>query len=149
MYIPGYVYGTVYDNFYSCLMNKPLHGMIKIEFNAELDILEVSFKGDIRLNDMLEYGEMIKKNVTLPRNLKILTDATKANYQFSPTEIREMMKALKEQIKPYLSVKTAVIQNKPVETALSMLVDDTDRIIGYDHKVFSSREAALNWLLKS
>jgi len=90
---------------------------------------------------------MIRKDNTLPRNLKILTDATSASYNLSRSEISEMLNILINQIKPYQSVKTALIHEKPVETALSLLVDNDKPITGYEHKVFSTREAALKWLL--
>ena len=121
--------------------------MISYEFNTELDILEVWYKGDISLVDVLEYGEMIRKDYSLPRDLKILTDATGANYTLSREEISELHTVMKEQIKPYDRVKTAVIQNKPRETALSMLVDIEGPISCYQHQVFSSRKAAIKWLL--
>ena len=122
--------------------------MIKFEFNTKLNILEVYYMGDIRLNEILEYGEMIRQNVTLPRFLRILTDATSANYQFTAFEINEIMFALNEQIKPYQSVKNAFIHTRPVETAFSILADNAEPIKGYQHKVFSTREVALDWLLK-
>jgi hypothetical protein len=121
--------------------------MISYEFNEELEILEVFYTGDISLLDVLEYGEMIKKDFSLPRDLKILTDATRANYTINPGEISHLHQVMKEQIKPYHSVKTAVIQEKPLETAISMLVDSQGPIQAYQHQVFSSRKAAIKWLL--
>jgi len=120
--------------------------MVKFEFNQDLQILEVYYIGVINLNDIIEYGEMIRQSKTLPRNLKILTDATAAIYHLSSMDITELLKILKAQIEPYHTVKTAVIQEKPIETAISMLVDSGDPILNYDHKVFSTRQAALKWL---
>jgi hypothetical protein len=121
--------------------------MITHQFNAELQILEVFYKGNIYINDLLEYGEMIRTNDSLPRDLKILTNATDASYHLTMQEISFMMDVLKMQIVPYNSVKTAVIQEKPIETAISMLVDIGSPIPGYKHKVFSTRHGALDWLL--
>jgi hypothetical protein len=122
--------------------------VIKIFFNNEFLILEVEFIGEIHFTDLFEYGEMIRQDKDLPRDLKILTDATHAIYKLSPEEIALMLYDLKKQIKPYHSVKTAVIQDKPFETAISMLVDVDLNIPDYMHKVFSTREAAMDWLLE-
>jgi hypothetical protein len=121
--------------------------MIEYYLNSETQILEVTYKDDICIKDLLEYGEMIKKNRTYPRNLKILTDATFAKYILEPTDVNLMLKALKEQIQPYESVKSAVFHNKPRETAISHLVNLWGPIPNYQHKVFSTKEAALLWLL--
>ncbi len=121
--------------------------MIKIFFNKEFFILEVNFIGEISFIDLYEYGEKIRQDNDLPRNLKILTDATQAIYKISPEEIVLMLEDLKIQIEPYHSVKTAVIQNKPIETAISMMVDINLSIPDYMHKVFSTRKAAIEWLM--
>lgn len=120
--------------------------MIEYKFNQKIQVLEVSYKGEITLSDLITYGENIKNDKSLPRDIKILTDATSANYQISPTDVEEMLKLLKEQVKPYKSVKSAVFHNKPHETAISYLVDNGKSIPNYKHKAFSSREAALYWL---
>ncbi|MFN8257538.1 MAG: STAS/SEC14 domain-containing protein [Bacteroidales bacterium] len=121
--------------------------MINIKFNKELKILEVEFTGDISLKELIDYGEKIRISNDLPRELKILTDARESVYKISHNDLRVVVMELKKQIKPYKSVKTAVIQTKPVETALSMLVNWEGQIDGYEHQVFATRHAALNWLL--
>jgi hypothetical protein len=121
--------------------------MINYEFNIDLQILEVYYLGDINLSDLMDYGEMVRQNNSLPRDLKILTDATTAIYKFTPAEVTILFDALVEQIKSYSTVRTAVIQHKPLETALSFLVDSQEPIESYEHKVFSTRRAALDWLL--
>ncbi len=120
--------------------------MIKYEFNSNSQILEVFYLADINLTDIIEYGEMIRLNKSLPCDLRILTDATSAIYHLSGADVTELLKVLKVQIEPYDTVKTAVLQQKPVETAISMLVDSGIPIPNYEHKVFSTREAALIWL---
>jgi len=122
--------------------------VIKTFYNKDLIILEVDFIGEIYFTDLYEYGEKIREDMELPRDLKILTNATQAIYKLSPEEITLMLNDLKEQIKPYHSVKTAVVQDKPFETAISMLVEVDLSIPDYMHKVFSTRKAAMEWLLE-
>ena len=75
--------------------------MIGMSYNEELDILEVIYQGDIALNDVLEYGKKIRANKYLPRRLKMITDATKANYLFTAEEIPIIAQALKENTKDF------------------------------------------------
>ncbi len=121
--------------------------MISYQFNHNLQIIEVEYTGDVDLNQLLEYGERVKNDGSLPRDLLILTDATKANYLFDIAENSVMLETLKDQLKPYNSVRVAVIHSKPMETAMSMLVDADHKIADYNHMVFTTRRAALQWLL--
>jgi hypothetical protein len=122
--------------------------MIYSKFNDELQILEVFYEGEITLNDLAEYGNNVCLDTSLPRNLRILTDATKASYnKLDPGQIPAVIELTKENIKPFQRVKAAFIQSKPIETALSHLLElefDSDK---YHHSVFSTRKAALDWLL--
>ena len=122
--------------------------MIGMTHNEELDILEIVYQGDIALNDILEYGKKIKDNKYLPRNLKMITDATKANYLFSLNEIQIISHALKENTKHFESVKSAMLQSKPIETAKSMIMQQENVTLHYQHKIFYTRTAALKWLLQ-
>lgn len=121
--------------------------MIRYSFNEELNVLEVFYSGDIYLKDLIEYGEMIRESISFPRDLRILTDATKANYLLKPDEVRLVKNIMKEQIKPYKTVKTAVFHQKPFETAMSFILKNEAPIDDYQHDVFSTREAALDWLI--
>jgi len=121
--------------------------MIKYNFNEELNVLEVFYTDDIYLQDLIEYGEMLQHSETLPRDLKILTDATNANYKLIPAEVKILTEAMKNQIRSYNSVKTAYFHQKPYETAMSYIVKNESFKNDYQHNVFSTREAALHWLL--
>ena len=122
--------------------------MISYSFNESLQILEVTYEGDICLDDLIDYGNQICSNEELPRNLKILADATKANYKVTPEDISIVAEYTEKQIEPYESVRAAFIQSKPVETALSHLVEHEINSKKYRHAVFSTRKAALNWLMR-
>ncbi|QQS52285.1 MAG: hypothetical protein IPM71_06000 [Bacteroidota bacterium] len=121
--------------------------MISYQFNNNLQILEVEYSGEVDLNQLIEYGEKIKNDGSLPRNLLILTDATKANYRFEISDTSIILDTLKEQLSSYTSVRTAVIHQRPMETAFSMALEVDQEIPGYQHMVFATRTAALNWLL--
>jgi len=121
--------------------------MIGMSYNEELDLLEIIYQGDIALDDILEYGKKIKNNKYLPRNLKMITDATKANYLFSPEEIPIIAQALKDNTEHFESVKSAIIQSKPIETAKSIIMQQENVTPHYQHKIFYTRALAIEWLL--
>ncbi len=121
--------------------------MIEYKFNEELQILEVFYEGTISISDLIDYGNSVFSDESLPRDLRILTDASKASYIILPEEIPQVIKLTLQHIKPYNKVKAAFIQSKPIETELSQLLELEFQSGKYEHSVFSSRQAALHWLL--
>ncbi|MFO7830044.1 MAG: hypothetical protein R6V23_15575 [Bacteroidales bacterium] len=121
--------------------------MITYQFNEELQILEVTYLGAIKFNDLIEFGNNVYKDETLPRKLKILTDATNARYNIKHSDLKILINSLKEHVSVYESVKAAFIQDQPKETAFSLIVEMNAKIPNYYHAVFSTREAAFSWLL--
>ncbi len=121
--------------------------MIEYKFNEELQILEVFYEGTITFNDLIDYGNSVFSDKSLPRDLRILTDATMACYKLVPDEIPQVVKLTLEHIKPYNKVKAAFIQSKPIETALSQLLESEFTSGKYEHAVFSARKSALDWLM--
>lgn len=121
--------------------------MIQYEYNSEMGIVEAVYTGDIHVSDLIAYGDKIYADQSLPRKLLVLTDVTKANYVYSTKEFEELMENLKRHLTAYKFIKVAFIQSKPKETAYSMLVTKMNPSPNYVRGVFSTREAALKWLL--
>jgi len=121
--------------------------MIRHLFNNELQILEVTYQGQINAEDILKFSSFISTNKELPRKLKILTDATDAHYNFSHSTADELISYLKQNLKNYHSIMDAFIHSKPKETAYSQLLEIEKNYDNYAHKVFATKEAALHWLM--
>ncbi len=121
--------------------------MITFQLNNDLNILEVTYSGKIEFTDLVEFGNKMYSDNTLPRILKILTDVTKAEYVLKHSEFKDLISALQKHVSTYNSVHAAFIQNKPKETAYSMILELEAKIPNYHHAVFSTRESAINWLL--
>jgi hypothetical protein len=120
--------------------------MIKYTFNEDLQILEVKYEGDIKTEDIINHGQFISKNNTLPRKLKILTDSRNVNYNISPDAIPELTKELKQNLTKYEFIMDAFLHSKPKETAYSILLEVEQKYNNYSHKVFTTKEAAIDWL---
>jgi uncharacterized protein YozE (UPF0346 family) len=122
--------------------------MIRHHFNKEVNILEVFYEGDINADDIIKFANYIYETNELPKHLKILTDARKAEYKFNTDAVTKMLDLLKQNINKYDSVKDAFIHANPKETAYSMLFEFDRLYDSYSHKVFAGREAALHWLMQ-
>lgn len=108
--------------------------------------MEVFYVGRIDINTVLDYGARFRKEKQFPKNLNMLVDATEADYAISRNDFPRIINALKKDLKNYDLVRVAFIQNKPRETAYSILYGQTAALSNYVHKVFSTREGALEWL---
>jgi len=53
---------------------------------------------------------------------------------------------MKTHLAPYIFVKNAILHSKPVETAVSMVIEYKIKIANYKQKIFYTEEATINWL---
>lgn len=120
--------------------------MIKYNFNKDIQVLEVTYEGDINTEDIINHVKYILENYKLPSRLNILTDSRNASYKFDPKRIKELLTLLDKNLKYHDLINDAFIHSKPIETAYSQLVEFENKHSNYSHKTFSTKQAALNWL---
>ncbi|MCG8701827.1 MAG: hypothetical protein MI922_27485 [Bacteroidales bacterium] len=120
--------------------------MIEYCYNDDLRLLEVQYSGEVSKREIIHYGEAISNDTNLPRKLKILTDATKAHYTSTMHDVDEIVSLMKIHTANYEYIRAAFLQSRPKETALSYLLETKLMEINYFHKIFVTREAAINWL---
>lgn len=120
--------------------------MIQYSFNSEEGFLEVIYDGIIYPEDIISVSTYISESKTLPGDLRILTDARKATYDFSLETAEKLIELLEKSIRRYDRIMDAFIHENPRETAYSMLLEMENRYDNYSHKVFTNREAAVFWL---
>lgn len=121
--------------------------MIEYNLQTRTGLLEVAYRGRITANDLNAYGDRLAGDSELPRRLRILTDATEAEYSVTPQEIAEIEVKLREHMRRFECIRAAFIQSRPRETALSMLLERKSETTSYEHAVFSTREAAYEWVM--
>lgn len=122
--------------------------MITYLFNKKLGLLETKFEGDVILSEVVDYIIYTKENKTYPRKLKIITDATTANFKFSRSDINVILEENYKSLEKYDFIIDAIISENPKNTALSMLYMELVKTNKYEFNVFSTKSAALSWLEK-
>ena len=122
--------------------------MIRYEYNRPLGILEVTYEGKINVEQLADYGIRISNDETIPRELKLITDASKAEYEISVNDMPKVLEALVNHVKNFVYIKAAFIQTKPKETALSLIFEKAYDLSNYHHKIFATKDAAIEWLLQ-
>lgn len=111
--------------------------------------LDVLYEGKLTIQEIINHGTAIANNSELPGKLRILTDGRKASYQFMPDDMEQkMIGMLKMHLNHFEIIKNAFIYTTPIETAMSFILEEQIPAERYLHRIFSSRQAALNWLLQ-
>ena len=121
--------------------------MILTKFNYRKGVLYTKYRGVIKLAEYLEDIQMIGTNEELPRNLKILTDATRAKFEFNDDDIPVILDRKDLYARNFTFIREALVQDDPYVTALSMIYQyDASHLKNFQYKIFSSLDAACRWL---
>jgi len=122
--------------------------MIHVYYNKETDILETQFEGKIGIGEMFDYIVSVRENESLPQKLKIYSNASNAKFE-GKVNRKDLVRFLAEN-KTTLSQKEfiydAFVVSSAFEMALGMLYRELNKIKNYKFEVFSTKEAAINWL---
>ncbi|OGS70039.1 MAG: hypothetical protein A3F91_12695 [Flavobacteria bacterium RIFCSPLOWO2_12_FULL_35_11] len=120
--------------------------MVSAKFNHRTAILESKFEGKLTVNELIECSITIKENESYPRFLKKLVDFKKAIANFSSNDLSLLAEEHHKIVENYDFILTAVILDTPKETAYAMLFQNLTKNNKSKFQLFSTREAAINWL---
>jgi hypothetical protein len=120
--------------------------MISVMFDSKTGILDSKYTGVVTLDQIVDYIVATKENTSYPRFLKILSDATQAEMNFPGDALSTIVDENNKSLERYDTIVDAIVIDSPRETALSLLYKELSRSQKYRFKVFSTREAATEWL---
>ncbi len=100
----------------------------------------------VGFEDMINGMEFIESNESLPRELRIIEDATGSEADFSIAELRKLIDKMQSVSAGYKFIKHAVIHDNPKNTAFAYIVQNQKRSSNYNLQVFATREGAINWI---
>ena len=122
--------------------------MVSAEYNKQKGILISKFEGKLTLKEVVDYIVATKENKSYPRKLKILTDATKSEMVFKHGDLSVIVEENYNSLEKYEQIIDAIIIESTKETAFSVLYKEMAKTNKYKFSIFSTREAALQWLEK-
>ena len=117
-----------------------------IGFNQEIGLLTIKYFGNLTVDDII--ASMIKANqdFPLPKDLKVISDFRDAESKLNYIELPKLIKPTLKVIKDHNSILNAIIADKPLTTALSFLFKGFIKKSNVDYEIFTSIEAAKDWL---
>ena len=122
--------------------------MITKKFNSETGILESKFEGEITIKQVTDYILSLSEDKSLPKKLKIFSDATKGTFSESitPNDLKEIVEANYKSLAARECIYDAFIINSSIEMALGQLYMEFSKSDNYYFNLFSTKEAAVKWL---
>ncbi len=120
--------------------------MITYKYDVDKDFVLILYTGDIYVEDVIDNINRIFSTIKLPRNLLVLEDAREANYHIDIDDNGKIREAIAQYIENIESLKIAFIQNKPMETTINLDYEYDMPFRNMRYKVFSTKEAACQWL---
>lgn len=120
--------------------------MINYSIDENSHIVSATYNGDISIYDVEEYYRSLIKITNLPKNLRILQDERVGSFIDSDRIIDKIVQMLPLMVERFTTVRIAIWQTKPLETAYSKLFIGKIKTKNVAVAVFYTPEAALGWL---
>ena len=120
--------------------------MIQTTYCSETRIISTNYIGKIDAKEIIEYIGNLEITNESYKDLLYFEDQTEAEFIFSPIEIKQIVHALYAKIKDIPSIRVAVLNSRPKETAFSIIAIRLLKAENLHAKVFSTQQAALDWL---
>jgi len=120
--------------------------MIDIKFNSEYRILYVTFTGVVGFDDLELYMHKIKGLDESHEFLDVIHDMREIDYKLQPDKIGDLLKAAKSVTSRFTFLRVASVHQNAHSTAISTIIRERLEIKNVEYKVYSTVEAALDWL---
>ena len=118
-----------------------------ITYNVDSDgIFRVKFIGPTSYADIEEYLEKFKGISGLPSRISLFYDFTEGEIDLIEEDLINIARLADEVTLNFESVRTAFLVNKPDATAFTFIFSQFKKNKHSVRRVFSTHEAAMNWL---
>jgi hypothetical protein len=121
--------------------------MNSISFNLEKEYVKVVFEGIVRIDDIINLIDNLYNEDKLQDELKVLIDSREVRYEIKPSDLHSIFVKLIEYSKRFTKVRLSIIQERPYETAISLIMQDLLKgISNIAYRVCSTEKTAMEWL---
>jgi len=128
----------------------PMSDIKTYSFNEEDGILELKTEGLMKVKDIISHYVHITSDDSLPEKMKVLIDSRGTRMDLRVEDIALTNEAVKQAMRKFRFLKEAIIVDKPYETVIATMFERFySKMDNYLFRVFSTENAARNWLLMS
>lgn len=119
--------------------------MIIIDINPSRDINTITLVGEIHAQDILNSLEDLA-NLSMPKRLNLIYDLRNARLNVKPSEIKNISEISESLFHESEYTRTAILVTETRQTAFSVLFAEMVYSDNSERKVFSTYDAAVEWL---
>ncbi len=120
--------------------------MVELKYDNSLEILRMTPKGTIKIEDIIEVYNRILESDIYPKKLNILIDASESRFDVELKQVKKITKIIGKVLSKYSSISEAILIKKPFETVIAIMHQEGVNFENYIIKIFYTEEAALDWL---
>lgn len=122
--------------------------MLEYKFNKKTGVLNTTIKGEVSIQDLINYIISVSEDKTLPKTLKVFTDASEGRYSkdVQPEDMYKIVEANKISLAQRDMIYDAFVISSSLEVALGQLYMEFSKSSNYRFNIFSTKKAAVNWL---
>jgi hypothetical protein len=122
--------------------------MITSHINRDTGIIETTYEGKVTFGDIVNYINQLRNIEKFPKRLLILSDSVHGRFSFTSEEDQQIAGLVKQYAPLFEQIRDAIIIDDPRTTAYSVLYRNASAFIpNYEFEIFSTRQAAIDWLL--
>lgn len=119
------------------------------QLQKDTGIYEIQQNGKIKLDTIRLHYQEIMAIETVSHHFKILIDCSAALFDMDINDIERITAYVKHALSRCQKISEAIVVNQPYETAVTTLYLSAHADIPhYNFQVFSTKEAAVDWLLR-
>ena len=123
--------------------------MFTYHYDHELNVLIMKSTGKINVEDIKGHYIKLPEWSVKIKNLLVLIDAEDTIMELTHEDIKQLFIPLVKAVKSFNTLQEAILVDKPAETAMATLFKiEFTNLDSYSFKIFSTKEAAMNWLKK-
>ena len=120
--------------------------MFTSKYNSKTGILETKFYNKVCLTDIIEYAHFIKNYSSHSKLLKIITNLSNTEFDFSVNDLKKINNEAEKPIKTSNCIVNAIIADNPQTTAFSIIYNDLIQSKDYFANIFCSKSETLKWI---
>ncbi|MEA2041562.1 MAG: hypothetical protein U9N85_03295 [Bacteroidota bacterium] len=121
--------------------------MVSYKYHKEEDFFEFIYSDVVSYGEVAETIYKLKEKYPEIEYIKFLVDPENADYKLLKKNDPQEEKKLVDALSSYKKVRAGVVHTNTEKTALSVLAEKKLKQRNYEHEIFFSRDAALDWLL--
>lgn len=121
--------------------------MYEISVEDYTQIIKVRFKGNYGIDEIEAYHKKLT-TISLPERVLIIEDYRDAIPDLCSCDLEKLVEISTKTLPIKKNFRIAFISDSPISMALAHVVGDRLNSETFNHKAFSSEEAARKWLME-